>query len=293
MNQSQPTVALLSPGDMGHAVGRVLTENGIRVITDLSKRSPRTKSLAGAAGIHDVGSLTAVVENAQIIMAILVPAQALQLATEVAQAISNTNADLIYVDCNAVAPATTAEINQVITAAGVHFVDASIIGPPPSKPNSTRFYASGPKIETFALLNNYGLSVISLGNEIGRASAIKMCYAALTKGLSALSTELLTAAKVLGVDEALAAEFQQSQAALYQRMEKGLPHMPPKSRRWIGEMDEIAKTFGDVGLTPKILEGAAEIYRLVGETEMADRNPEDSVPPPTLNELTQGLAKHI
>ena len=113
----------------------------------------------------------------------------------------------------------------------------------------------GPDLSLFSELSNRGLDVRPLSDEIGHASAIKMCYASLTKGLTALCTELLTAAQVLGVSEALTAEFQLSQSALFERMEKGLPGMPPKARRWIGEMEEISATFAYVGLTPNILTG--------------------------------------
>ena len=141
-------------------------------------------------------------------------------------------------------------------------------------PGATRFYAAGPNLNAFSELNQYGLDVRPLGDEIGLASAIKMCYASLTKGLTALCTELLTAAEVLGVSDALTVEFQLSQSALYERMERGLPSMPPKARRWIGEMEEISATFKHIGLTPNILTGAADMYRLVSETHLADLSPE-------------------
>jgi hypothetical protein len=120
-----------------------------------------------------------------------------------------------------------------------------------------------------------------------------MCYASLTKGLTALCTELLTAASVLGVSEALTAEFQLSQSALFERMEKGLPSMPPKARRWIGEMEEISATFAHVGLTPNILTGAADMYRFIGDTHLADLPPEARDEFPTLAELIKILADNL
>jgi 3-hydroxyisobutyrate dehydrogenase-like beta-hydroxyacid dehydrogenase len=142
-------------------------------------------------------------------------------------------------------------------------------------------------------LDRFGLDVILLGEEVGLASSIKMCYAALTKGLTALCTELLTAAHALGVSGPLAEEFQTSQAALYGRMERGLPRMPAKSRRWIGEMEEISRTFEGVGLTPGMLAGAADMYRFVAATPLAERNPEDPEPPPALNEMIAMLAEGL
>jgi 3-hydroxyisobutyrate dehydrogenase-like beta-hydroxyacid dehydrogenase len=287
------TAGILSPGDMGHTVGQVLGSHGLRVITCLQGRSERTRSLARRAHIANVPTYQALVNEADIILSILVPAQAAQAAQLIAQAVSETKAELIYADCNAIAPQTTCQIDEMITDAGGIFVDTGIIGPPPRKEGLTRFYASGPHVDTFEELTQFGLDVIVLGEQIGQASAIKMCYAALTKGLAAMCTELLTAAEILGVSQALKQEFQLSQSPLYEHMEQQLPIMPMKSRRWIGEMEEIAKTFDHVGLTPKILAGAADIYRFVGETDLAERTPEDSSPLPTLTQMFSILASHL
>lgn len=287
------TLGILSPGDMGHTVGTVLRQNGLRVITCLHGRSQRTRQLAEKAGIVDVPTYPQLVTEADLILSIMVPAQAMSAAKTVADALQQTDTTLTYSDCNAIAPQTVRKLGEVITSAGGTFVDASIIGPPPRTPGATRFYASGPQLETFSALNRYGLDVRPLGDEIGLASAIKMCYASLTKGLTALCTELLTAAAVLGVSDALTAEFQLSQSTLFERMEKGLPSMPPKARRWIGEMEEISATFEHVGLTPNILTGAADIYRFVGDTPLADLPPEARDQFPTLTELIEILAANI
>jgi 3-hydroxyisobutyrate dehydrogenase-like beta-hydroxyacid dehydrogenase len=284
------TVGILSPGDMGHTVGGVLREHGLRVVTCLEGRSARTRDLAGQAGITDVGSYPSLVSEAELILSIMVPAQALAAGERVAEAIRATGAEVVYADCNAIAPQTARQVGEAITAAGARFVDASIIGPPPRAAGSTRFYASGPDLTLFEALGDFGLTVMPLGPQVGQASAIKMCYAALTKGLTALCTELLTAAASLGVAEPLKREFQNSQSVLYQRMERGVPHMPAKARRFVGEMEEISRTFEHIGLTPHILAGAADVYRLVSQTPLADRNPEDAEPPPSLEETVAVLA---
>ena len=112
--------------------------------------------------------------------------------------------------------------------------------------------------------------MVVVGTKIGQASGLKMTYAALTKGTAALSVELLVAAWRMGLYEPLLKEFQLSQSDRYASMERALPKLPSKARRWVGEMEEIAKTFGDLGLTPKIYQGAADMYRFVGETQLAD-----------------------
>jgi 3-hydroxyisobutyrate dehydrogenase-like beta-hydroxyacid dehydrogenase len=114
-----------------------------------------------------------------------------------------------------------------------------------------------------------------VGDQPGQASALKMCYAALTKGTTALMTALSIAAERLGVSDALAAEFAASQPALRERMQRAVPEMVPKAHRWIGEMEEIARTFEACGLSPRMLEGAAEVYALVAATALGRISPED------------------
>ena len=285
------TVGILSPGDMGHTVGERLRSHGLRVIAHLKDRSARTRGLAEKAGIEEVSSYEALVEEADVVLCILVPAEAAAAAKRVADALRSTGADLLYADCNAVAPQTAIEIGETITSAGGRFVDASIIGPPPRREGATRFYASGVHAGELAKLEGYGLAVPVISDRIGDASAIKMCYAGLTKGLTALCTNLLVAAEALGIRDALFDEYDLSQSAMLQRMQ-GLAGMPPKSRRWVGEMEEIAATMASVGMSPKFHDGAADIYRFVGSSTLADRTPEDP-DEPTLEEMLRVLVGSI
>jgi 3-hydroxyisobutyrate dehydrogenase-like beta-hydroxyacid dehydrogenase len=137
------TVGLLSPGDMGHAVGTVLHQHGLRLLTCLEGRSERSRALAAKAGAEPVPTLEDLVQQSDVFLSILVPSAALELARDVADAIRATGADLLYVDCNAIAPRTVREIGDVITAAGGRIADVGIVGPPPTRPG-TKFYTSGP-----------------------------------------------------------------------------------------------------------------------------------------------------
>ena len=121
--------------------------------------------------------------------------------------------------------------------------------------SATRFYASGAGSAEFASLGSYGLDVRVVGTEVGQASGLKMCYGALTKGLQALGTELLVAAELLGLAEALRMEQEESVPELLGWLRQLVPSMPPKAYRWVGEMEEIARTFDELGLTPRILGG--------------------------------------
>ncbi|HEY8291001.1 MAG TPA: DUF1932 domain-containing protein [Thermomicrobiales bacterium] len=267
------SVGILSPGDMGHTVGAVLREHGLRMLTCLDGRSARTRALATEAGIEDIPTLEDLVVAADIILCILVPAEATGVAQRVASAIRTTGADVLYADCNAIAPQSVRTIGETIIGAGGRFADVGIIGGPPKQPG-TRFYASGPGATAFAALNDYGLDVRVLDGATGQASGLKMCYGALTKGLQALGTELLIAAKLMGLEETLRAEQEQSTPDVLGWLQRAVPTMPPKAYRWVGEMEEIAATFAGLGMTPQIFEGAADLYRFIAETPIGKESPE-------------------
>ncbi|WP_201362504.1 NAD(P)-dependent oxidoreductase [Dictyobacter formicarum] len=281
------TVGILSPGDMGHAIGTVLKQAGLRVISCLQDRSTRTRELARKAGIVDVETDEALVREADIVLSVLVPAQAVATAGRIAKAVRATGSRPLFADCNAISPRTMQAINQLVTDAEADIVDIGIIGGPPrSKDAGTRLYASGPRAAEVAALNNYGLNIRVLGDQIGQASGLKMCYASLTKGLTALATEALTAGQALGIGEALTSELQQSQATLLSMIERQISGMPPKAYRWVGEMEEIAQTFGDLGLPPQMLQGAANVYHLVEQTELGSEIPEQRRLGTTRDEVT-------
>jgi 3-hydroxyisobutyrate dehydrogenase-like beta-hydroxyacid dehydrogenase len=190
--------------------------------------------------------------------------------------VQRTGTDLLYVDCNAIAPETARAVGRIVESAGARFVDAGIIGPPP-RPGATgtRFYAAGAAAADFARLRDHGLDVRVIGERPGDASAVKMCYAALTKGTTAIMTQLLIAAERLGVSGPLRAELEESQPEMLQRMRRSVPAMVPKAHRWVGEMEEIARTFTAAGLTPLTFEGAAALYAFVADTPLGRVSPEE------------------
>ena len=267
-------IAILSPGDMGHAVGHALGESGLDVITCLRGRSERTRKLAVQGDIRDVPSLEVLVSQADLVLSILVSAEARNVAERVADALKATGASTPFADCNATSPQTALDIEDIITTAGGRFIDGSIIGGPPGKGKPPRFYVSGQHSGIMSQLDGKGIDVRPLGGEVGRASGIKMCYAALTKGTTALQTALLTAAEALALSEPLKAELLSSQPDAYKRMQSQIPGLPANASRWIGEMEEIAATFEQVGVTPRFHQGAADIFRLLSETAFAQETPE-------------------
>jgi 3-hydroxyisobutyrate dehydrogenase-like beta-hydroxyacid dehydrogenase len=259
----------------------------------LTGRSERTRALSQQAGIADVPDMKDLIQQADLVMSITVSEVAPEVGREVAEAIRETKRNILFAECNAIAPSKAKEIEPIISDAGGRFVDVSIIGSPPRNGCSPRFYTSGERATEFEEMAGFGLDVRNIGPNIGQASGIKMCYAAMTKGTAALHTELLMAAELMGLFQPLREEFQSGQGAVYQRMERGIPGMPAKSRRWVSEMQEIEATFGQLGMTPHILEGVADMYRLVGDTELGEETPESKDRERSLEEtiriLTEGL----
>ena len=284
-------IGVTSPGDMGQAVAQRLKACGFDVYVALDGRSPRTRELGTKAGLTDVGSLEKLVGTCDMIMSILNPGAAVDNARAVAAAMRKTGKSPIYVDCNAIAPETGREIERIVGEAGATFVDAGIIGPPPRGKAKTRLYVSGPEAATLSQIVDDQLLVRVIGERVGDASAVKMCYASITKGALALGVELLIAARKLGVEHALEAEFKETQPDLYEWILSRSLTMPPKAHRWVPEMHEIAKTFKDVGLTPRILQGAGDMYEFIATTALGRESPEAARDRARSGpEIVQGLA---
>ena len=264
------TIAVLMAGDMGHAVGRALREHGHDVVTALDGRSAHTRTLAETAGLEDAGTVAEAVRRADLVLSILPPSQATALASEVAAAMTSSGNKPVYVDCNAISPDTVTQVSAEIGKAGAPFIDAGIIGLGP-RPGSAgpRFYVSGADVSPMLSLDGKGFSVIAIGEEIGKASALKMAYAGLTKGTWTLHTAVLLAGQRLGVAEELIREFGLSQAATLEAMRARVPFLPADSGRWIGEMEEIAATFSEAQVTSGFHDGAADIFRLLAKTPYA------------------------
>jgi 3-hydroxyisobutyrate dehydrogenase-like beta-hydroxyacid dehydrogenase len=175
----------------------------------------------------------------------------------------------VYVDCNAISPKTTKDIAAVIGAAGAPYIDAGIIGTAPGHGDGPRFYVSGADTGPMEALDGKGFQVKAIGTEPGPASGLKMCYAGLTKGTFTLQTAVMLAAEAQGLTAELRQELEYSQGPTLAQMEGRIPRIPADSGRWIGEMEEIAKTFADAGVTPGFHEGAAAIFRILAQTPFA------------------------
>jgi 3-hydroxyisobutyrate dehydrogenase-like beta-hydroxyacid dehydrogenase len=285
------TVAILSPGEMGAAVGKAFADSGFNVITTLEGRSESTQDRATASGFQDGGSLFDVIAAADIVLSILPPASATAQAEAVASAMRETGKTPPYVDCNAVAPETTIRIGQIIANTGADYIDGGIIGNPPGKSKPTRFYVSGPGAIAMSVFDGKGIVIHQCGPEIGRGSAVKMAYAGITKGTSALHAAMLIAAERLGVGNELFGELQSSQAALYKRMENMTSALPAVSGRYIGEMLEIANTMAACDMPPGFHEGAADLYRLLEKSPFSSERRDTVDKNRTLRQTIEVCAK--
>jgi len=257
------TIAIMSPGDMGSGIGKVLVQEGYQVLTCLEGRSPLSKELAQKAGFQDTPNLATLLSQADCLISIVPPESALSVAQGIAGQIQSANPGLLYVDCNAIAPQTTLKIGKIIEGAGGLYVDGGIIGSPPERRGLTRVYLSGPDTSELLELHGRNIDFRYLGDEIGAASALKMCYASQTKGTTALWLHSLITAQSLGVLDTLRKEWTSGHPELWGRMEDNIPTVPHRAGRWIGEMKEIALTMEGIGLTPDAFDGAAAMYELV------------------------------
>ena len=286
------TVAILSPGEMGSAVGRAFAESGYTVTTTLDGRGEPTRERALSAGFKDGGPLAAVIAAADIVLSILPPEYALAQAEAAAAAMAETGKTPPYADCNAVAPETAVKIGEIITGAGAAFIDGGIVGSPPGGSRSPpRFYVSGPGAAAMDAFDGKGIDVRGCGPEIGRGSAVKMGYAGITKGTSALHAAMLIAAERMGIADELHAELQSSQAALYDRMERMTNALPAVSARYVGEMLEIAKALQGVGVTGGFHEGAADLYRLLDRSPFASERRDTMDKDRTLRQTIEACAQ--
>jgi 3-hydroxyisobutyrate dehydrogenase-like beta-hydroxyacid dehydrogenase len=257
-NRTPPTatVGLLHPGEMGAVVGAELFRAGHRVLWASAGRSADTRRRADAAGLVDVGDVTALAAASDWVVSVCPPDAAVALAEALGPFRGR------FLDANAVSPATARRVAEVIRSGGGEAVDGGIVGPPPTAAGRTRLYLSGPHAADAAgLFADTLVDARVVGAEIGAASAVKMAYAAWTKGTSALILAIEALARAAGVEAVLHDEWALSQPALADRLGAAARAAHGKGWRWTGEMEEIANTFAAAGLPEGFHRAAAAVYR--------------------------------
>jgi 3-hydroxyisobutyrate dehydrogenase-like beta-hydroxyacid dehydrogenase len=270
-----PTVAILAPGNMGAGVGARLSEHGVRVITALEGRSAASARRAEAAGMRDASAQE--IASADFLLSIVPPGDALALAERLAPDLRASNHKPLYIDCNAVAPATVQRIAAVVVETGCAFIDGGIIGMPPRAGyGGPSLYVSGPDAAHAMALGDFGLKLKPAGAHVGDASALKMCYASLTKGFTALGAASGLAAQSAGVTAALRAELATSQPAMLAYLDRAVPGMTSKAYRWVAEMEEIGAFFGQAA-EQSVLDGMARLYERLALDQAGPRREIDAL----------------
>ncbi len=275
------TIGVVHPGEMGSAVGASARAAGARVVWASAGRGAATRARAQADGLEDVETLKRLAEQSAVIVSVVPPASAIDVAHEIAQLPFRGT----YVDANAISPDTTRRVGDIVTAAGATFVDGGIVGGPPRRPGTTRLYLSGHAAREVAGLFEGGpLGAVVVDGPIGAASALKMAYAGWNKAQQALLMAVRALAIKEGVDEALLAEWALSAPDLPKRSEQAVTATARKAWRFVGEMEEIAATFAAAGLPPGFHDASAEVYRRLSGWK-------DTPAAPSVGEVAKALAR--
>ena len=250
-------LGILHPGEMGTAIAASALNSGIDVYWCQGGRSEASLARANSLGLKTVDTLAELCNSCEILVSVCPP----HAAAAQADAVIACGFRGIYADFNAVSPATVRQIGTRMAAAGIRFVDGGIIGLPPIQPGTTWLYLSGSDAAPVADCFTGGpLETTILGDDIGQASGLKMCFAANSKGTAALHTAILGAAQALGVRDALERQWEVYNPGFTAKSHARIRQVARKSWRFVGEMAEIAATLDDCGMPPDFHLGAAKIY---------------------------------
>ena len=250
-------LGILHPGEMGVTVAQAAQNSGIQVYWSSEGRSPETRARATQIKLIDAGSAADLCTACSTLICVCPPSS----ASDIAQQVAALGFEGLYIDANAISPGHSQHIGTVLQDAGISYVDGSLIGPPAWKPNTTRLYLSGKLAgEAASCFAASPLTVKVLGESIGQASALKMCYAAYTKGTSALFCAILAASEALNVHQELMSEWSRSGSKLAEEATSSVSWVPTKAWRFEGEMEQIAAKFISVGLPDGFQLAAAEIF---------------------------------
>jgi len=271
---SLDTVGVLGIGEMGTAVAKLLDDNGVRVVTTLEGRSAKTKANAVAAGVEDLGSMEEVVRASDLVLSMLSSKVAAEVAHQVGEAARSVGVHPMYGEFNAIAPGTVQAIETDIGDC-MDVVDGGIVGGPGNLPAAT-FYLSGPRAAEVAVISEFGFTTRVLGDVVGQASGMKLCYAGMTKGLSTMALDLLLAATALGVEESVLEQYKKSMSGVIQFVDRFVPGNPKRAVRRAEEMPEVAAMMDSLGFSGSIHRAAYERMKWLGDLEMDTDGAEDA-----------------
>ena len=272
-------IAIIAQGLMGAGVGRRLHESGAEIRTLLTGRSPASAERARAAGMIAAANERELLSGADFFLSILPPGEAEPLARRLAPTLTALDRKPVYIDCNAVSPQTAISIAEVVTPTGAHFVDAGIIGGPPRQGyKGPSIYASGEHVREAVPLRDWGINLRAIDGPVGAASAVKMSYAGITKGTTAIAAAMLLGAARFGCAEALIAELSDSQPQMLARMRSNIPGMYDKAYRWVAEMEEISDFLEENPPSRDIYAAVARLYEFLAAAQAeAQPGPDNAI----------------
>ncbi|HET9880187.1 MAG TPA: NAD(P)-binding domain-containing protein [Candidatus Binatia bacterium] len=264
-------IGIMSIGEMGYHWAKLLKARGAEVLTYDRDRSPVTQRRAENAGVKSTASLTELCSSADLIVSIVVPSAALKVAAEIAKAAGDANPkNLIYFDANAISPMTAETINRVVSESGVNFVDGCIIGSASKMDKGAVIYASGPEASRILDLGDYGLSVQVLGSGTSQASAFKVVYAGLTKGLQGLFVELLMGAKRFGLLDEIIKRYDESFPGLLEKVSSSIVGLRIHAGRRAEEMDELQRTYAHYGMQALMAPAIQKVLGSIADLEIGE-----------------------
>lgn len=266
------TVAIVAPGEMGAAVAARFGERGVKVTTSLAGRSTASVARAKRAGMVAAADDDTLLDGADFFLSVCPPGEAVAVARRLAPALTRAARKPVYVDCNAVSPATALAIGAVLAPTGCRYVDGGIIGPPPAANTTgtgTRIYVSGAAANDVARLSEFGVPFPVLDGPVGAASALKMSYGGITKGFTAVAVAMALGADRAGSAEALYRELALSQPELLAWLSRQVPRMYPKAYRWVAEMEEIGHFLDDGTPGGSMFANIARLYQDIADVARA------------------------
>ena len=272
-------IGILHPGEMGISIAASAIHNGHPVYWASRGRSEKTRARAEKHNLIEIRSFFEFCQTCEIILSICPP----HAAEQVAESVIDAGFKGLYLDANAISPQRAREIRQRMETKQIRFVDGGIIGGPAWTPKETWLYLSGPSAPAIAACFPHGpLETKIIGNEIGPASALKMCYAAYSKGTTALLAAVLATAQSLGVRQELYQQWDMDGESFSEQVNRRVRRVTAKAWRFEGEMQEIAETFREAGLPAEFHEAAAEIYGRMSRFK-------DAVETPSIEDVLKAL----
>jgi 3-hydroxyisobutyrate dehydrogenase-like beta-hydroxyacid dehydrogenase len=263
-------IGILHPGEMGISIAACANNNGHQVYWVSAGRSDKTRARAEKYNLIEIDSLVQFCQISEIIISVCPP----HAAEEVAASVAEAEFKGCYVDANAISPRHVIKIGQMLEANDIQFVDGGIIGGPAWRSKETWLYLSGEHAHKIASCFSKGpLETKIIGDEVGNASALKMCYAAYSKGTSALLSAVLATAESLGVREELYQQWEIDDKGFSEQVNRRVTHVTAKAWRFEGEMKEIASTFNEAGLPDGFHQAAGEIYHRIANFKDSNETP--------------------